>query len=340
MNKIAIIGCGMISHSHATAIKMIPNATLCAVVDIKESAAKKLSQENGCVYFLDTEEMLKQTELDVVIICLPTYLHEKYVTLCAKYKVNVLCEKPVEMTIDATKKMLKAVEESGIIFMVAQVVRFWTGYSELKQMKESGELGDVYMAFASRCSVLQMWGNTWLMDPNKGAGAIQDMHVHDIDYLRYLCGPIDNVYCIANKDFTGCWNHAMSSIVFQSGEKAVAEAAFTMQEGYPFSMSMKVAGTKQTVEYYYRAGFSIGERNSVDTEMRIYQKGKKPLIKKPDLYDGYTKQLEYYLSCVEKGMQPERVPHIQNLEVIKAVCGIRESAKTNKVIKLLYKEEE
>ncbi len=324
----------MISRSHAAAIKALDNAALSAVVDINEKAAKSLAEENSCNAYTELEDMFRQEEVDAVIICLPTFLHEEYVKKCAQHKVAILCEKPVEMTVEATERILKAVKEADVIFMVAQVVRFWTGYTEIKAMKDAGELGDIYMAYASRCSVMQTWGNTWLVDPEKGAGAIQDMHVHDVDFLRYLCGEIDSVYCLANKDYTGCWNHAMSSMAFKNGEKAVAEAAFTMQEGYPFTMSLKVAGTKATVEFYYRAGFSIGERDSIDSQIAIYQAGKKPIIKKPSMYDAYEKQLEYFISCVKTGKQPERVPHHENLEVMKAVCAIRESAESKKIIKL------
>lgn len=334
MNRLAIIGSGMISYSHADAIRNQPDAKLVAVVDIDLEAAKKLAQKYDCQYFTDTETMLDEVEIDAAIICLPTFLHEKYVTICAQRKINVLCEKPLEMNVPATERILNVVKATGIIFMVAQVVRFWTGYAEIKEMADAGELGEVYMAFASRCSVPQVWGNTWLMDPKQGGGAIQDMHVHDIDYLRFLLGPIDYVYSHANKDFTGCWNHVMSSVAFQDGHKAVAEAAFTMQEGYPFSMYLKIAATKATIEFHYRAGFNIGERDSINSEMCIYRAGKTPLRKQPELYDGYTKQLTYFLSCLNDAVQPKLVPHEENLEVIKAVCAIRESAETNRIIKL------
>jgi len=200
-------------------------------------------------------------------------------------------------------------------------------------MSESGELGEVYMAFASRCSEPPTWA-PWLFDPDKGAGAIQDMHVHDVDFLRYLCGPIDYVYSLANKDNTGCWNHVMSSIAFKSGEKAVAEASFTMQEGYPFTMSLKVAGTKATVEFHYRLGFSFADKDAIDAEICIYRKGKNPLKRKLKKFDAYTKELAYYLSCIKQGIQPQIVTQEQNLEVIKAICAIRESAETNRIIKL------
>ncbi len=245
-----------------------------------------------------------------------------------------LCEKPISLTVQDAVQILGAVRQTGILFMVAQVVRFWTGYSEIKTMADAGELGEVYMAFASRCSVMQAWGNNWLVNPELGGGAIQDMHVHDIDYLRYLLGPMDYLFCHAQKDETLCWNHAMTSIAYKNGAKAVAEAAFTMKDGYPFTMSLKIAATKATVEFNYRAGFNIGMRDAADSDMRIYRPGKEPLHVKPDLYDGYTRQLEYFLGCIERKAQPQRIPHEQNLEVIKAVCAAKESAEKQSIIRL------
>jgi len=225
MHKIGILGAGLISRSHAESIRTLNNCMLTAVADIREEAGQRFAEEYGCAYYQDAEELLMHADVEIVIIALPTFLHGKYVELCAQYGKHVLCEKPIEMTVEATQRMLDQVKEAGIIFMVGQVVRFWSGYTEIKELYESGELGQVHMAFASRCSTLPDWGNEWLLHPEKGAGAICDMHVHDVDFLRNLFGEIDSVYCLANKDHTGCWNHAMSSISFKSGEKAVAEAA-------------------------------------------------------------------------------------------------------------------
>ena len=334
MHKIGILGAGLISKSHAESIRTQNGAVLTAVADIREEAGQRFAEEYGCAYFQDAEEMLKHADVEVVIIALPTFLHGKYVELCARYGKHVLCEKPVEMTVEATERMLEQVKDAGIIFMVGQVVRFWSGYKEIKELYESGELGQVHMAFASRCSTLPDWGNEWLLNPEKGAGAICDMHVHDVDFLRDLFGEIDSVYCLASKDHTGCWNHAMSSISFKSGEKAVAEAAFTMSDGYPFTMFFKAAGTKGTVEFTYRAGYNIGERDASTSELRLYQQNRQPVIRKLEQHDPYARQLQYFLSCVEAGEQPARVPHHENLEVIKAIAAIRESADTGKILSL------
>lgn len=334
MHNIGIIGAGLISKSHAESIRQLDNAVLTAVADIREETGKRFAEEYDCAYYHDAEEMLKHADIQVVIIALPTYLHGEFVEKCAQYGKHVLCEKPIEMTVEATERILDHVKNSGIIFMVGQVVRFWRGYAEIKELYENGELGRVHMAFASRCSGLPDWGNEWLLNPEKGAGAICDMHVHDVDFLRYVFGEMDTVYCLANKDHTGCWNHAMSSIAFKSGEKAVAEASFTMSDGYPFTMFFKAAGTEGTVEFYYKAGFNIGERNASSSELRIYRKNRQPVIQKLEQHDPYAIQLQYFLTCVEAGKQPERVPHHENLEVIKAIVAIRESADTGEIITL------
>jgi predicted dehydrogenase len=333
MHKIAIIGAGMISYSHANAISNLSNAELIAVCDINEKSAKKLGAENDCPYYTNVETMLDlEKEIEIVIITVPTFLHEEIVSLCSKYKKQILCEKPLELTVDKTKKLLNSVHDAGVIFMTAQVVRFWTGYTQIKRMYDTGELGDVYLAYATRCSVMQSWGNTWLVDPNLGQGAILDMHVHDIDYLRHLLGPVDYVFCAANKDSTQCYNSAFSTICFKNGAKSVAQTSFNMQDNYPFTMSLQIIGTLATVEMKYSAGTNIGQRDSIDSEIRIFKKGAQPIIETLDLYDGYTKQLAYFLDCVDKNIQPERVPHDENLEVIKIACAIRHSAQTEEKI--------
>lgn len=335
MYKIAIIGAGLISETHANAISTMPNAKLVAVVDIKEDAAKKLALSNECDYFADCDEMLENTDIDAVIICLPTFLHEEYVKLFAKHNKHILCEKPIERSVQAAESIVRTVNDAGVIFMTAQVVRFFKGYKLIKEMYDTGELGKVYMAFASRCSTLPTWGLDWLIVPGLGSGAIKDMHVHDVDFLQHLLGPFDYVYCHGNKDHTGCWNHVMSSLAFKSGEKAVAEASFTMQGEYPFSMFLKVAGTDATVELFYTLGGNIAERDETISKLDIYRKDqKKQTIELPDLNAGYADQLAYFLNCVDNNKQPEIVSHYDNMEVIKAVCAIEESVESGEIIRL------
>ncbi len=331
--NIAIIGMGMISKSHINAINNLPNARCVAVVDIIEEKALNAGKSLNCPYFTDLEDMLKNVpQVEICIIASPTFLHAQYSELCLRAGKAVLCEKPLEMEVHKAQHLKNIVEETGSIFMTAQVVRFWTGYTKIKEMMDSGEIGDIYMSYFSRCSQLQRWDNNWLFDPSLGGGALHDMMVHDVDYMNYMFGNAKNVYSIASKDDTGCYSNVFASINYENGAKGVVETSFSMKNGYPFTMSAKIMGTKATIEYIYRAGFDINQRDGADLLLKIYKDGEKPQILQPEPYDAYTKQLEYFINCVENQKSPEIITISQSIDVLKTIAAIKESAETGSVI--------
>lgn len=333
--SIAIIGCGMIYKSHVRAIAQLPNARCAAVVDIIEAKAKAAGEEQNCPWFTDTREMLEKVpEIDICILALPTNIHGDYIALCAEYKKAVLCEKPFTFTEEDALRTEKLIAETGIHYMTAQVVRFWTGYVQIKKMLEAGELGEIYMSYFSRCSQRQSWDNYWLFDPQQGGGAMFDMMVHDIDYMNYLFGEADSVYSVASKDDTGCYDNVFASVTYKNGVKAVAETAFNMHTGYPFSMYAKVMGSLAAVELHYCAGFDINQRDSATAELRIFREGVEPEIVRLEQYDAYAAEIAYFIDCLEKGEQPMVVTPQQSLQVIRVVNAIKKSADSNTVVKL------
>lgn len=331
--NIAIIGMGMISKSHVSAIDQLPNARCVAVVDIINEKASKAGQRLNCPYFKDASKMLAEVpDVDVCIIALPTYLHAQYVELCAEAGKAILCEKPLEMNEKNAYRIKEVINKTGVLYMTAQVVRFWTGYTRIKQLLESGDIGDVRMSYFSRCSELQHWDNDWLFDPALGGGALHDMMVHDVDFMNYLFGSAKNVYALATKDETNCYNDVFASINYKNGVKGVVETSFSMKHGYPFSMLAKIIGTKATIEYSYKAGFDINQRSGAELILKIYRDGKEAEITHPEPYDAYTHQLDYFLNCLDNNKSPEIVTIDQSIEVIKTIDAIEKSADTGLVI--------
>ncbi len=332
---VAIVGAGMISKSHIAAINNLPNAKCVAITDIIHEKAQAAAQKVNCPCFTDAKEMLEKVpEIDVCILSLPTYIHSDYVSLCAEYGKATLCEKPLEMTVEKAERIRSVVQKTGIIYMTAQVVRFWTGYREIKEMMKNGEFGDIYMSYFSRCSEPQKWGNDWLFDPVTGGGAMYDMLVHDIDFMNYLYGPAESVYTVATKSDTNCYNNVFASLIYSGGAKGVAETSFTMKTGYPFTMTAKIMGSKATAEYIYSAGYDINQRNGAIAVLKLFRDGKTPEIINVEQYDAYTKQLAYFLDCVDRGVQPDIVTLDQSVEVIRTIDAIRRSADTNSIIRL------
>ena len=327
--RIAIIGCGMISRSHIEAIAALPNAVVAAVSDIVPEKARRAGEKAGCPSFTDNRRMLDEVaEIDVCLIATPTSTHADLVELCAAYQKPTLCEKPPEMRVADAKRILNAVERTGIVYMTAQVIRFWTGYARLKQMMGRGEFGKIRMSYFSRCSQRQEWDNAWLFDPQKGGGAMFDMMVHDIDFMLYLYGPAKRVFALASKDDTGCYANVFASLEFSSGAKGVAETSFTMRSGYPFTMYAKIMGEKATAEFTYRAGYDINQRDGAFCTLDIYRDGQPPEHALPDQYNAYAAEIAYFLSCLDGGVRPSIVTPEESVEVVRTVNAIERSADT------------
>ena len=336
MFQIAIVGAGVVANFHAAAIRSAAmkarGVCLRAVCDALQVKADEFAAKNECKPYTNPEEMLDKENIDVVILSIPTFLHADYVERCAARGKHVLCEKPMEMSRKDAERIVASRDRHGVKVMVAQVVRFWPGYVDVKRMYEEGELGDILMAVFSRSSTVPARGG-WIIDPEKGRGAIQDMHIHDIDFLTYMFGEAAHVYSHAVKDYTGCYDHVISSITFKNGIKAAAEAAFSMKNSYPFSSFFRVCGTKATVEYRYRAGVTNIRANAA-AEMNVFKQGEAPVSSVPEDYDPFTRQLAYFLDCVEKNKEPEIVSLNDSLKSISLLDAIRESAETGKIISI------
>lgn len=332
--KIVLIGCGLIARSHANVIREIEDVTLSAVCDINEDAARELSLECDCAFYTDAEVMVEEIKPDAAVICVPTFLHEHYVKMCAEKKIHVLCEKPLERSVEACSEIISRVKKANIVFMTAQVVRFWTGYVEIKQMIESGELGKIHMMHLRRVSSRAGQYGKWLFDPEGGGGAMHDMLVHDVDYLRYVAGPFETCYANATKDETGCYNNVMANVIHKNGIHAVAEVSFTMQTGYPFSFSVHIVAENATVEYSYSAGATIADRSGSKSEMKVWKKDKGLTTSQVGEYDAYKAQMEYFVNCIRENKQPEIITPQESYDVIRMIDALHRSADNGDLIRL------
>ena len=334
MVNVVIIGYGRIAQNHIQAIEQLENVQLVGICDHKDEKVQKAAALHNCRGYTDADTMLAELKPDAAIICVPTFAHEEYVEICINHGVAVLCEKPLTRTAGACRRVVDRVNASGIIFMTAQVVRFWPGYVEIKQMLDRNELGDIYMIRFRRVTSRDDAIAGWLNMPKLGGGAIHDMLVHDVDYLRYIAGPFERGYANATKDESGCYNNVMANIVCKNGIHAMAEASFTMQTGYPFSFSVSIIGSKATLEYDYHAGIRIADTDEAESNMKIWREGtgfEKIAVAEED---AFVRQMRYFTDCVSKGEKPALITPDETFEVIHMIDALHESAHTGNAVVL------
>ena len=111
MLKIGIVGCGGISGVHVPGWNKLEDCEIVAICDVRQEMMDKYP---GPRQYLNFDEMLENEELDIVDICLPTYLHAEYSMKAMEKGINVLCEKPVSLNREDVKKVYACAEKNGV----------------------------------------------------------------------------------------------------------------------------------------------------------------------------------------------------------------------------------
>ena len=192
MNKVCIIGCGMIAQSaHIPAYKQYSDDfEIVAVCDAFEESAKKVAEEQGIPnYYTDAETMLREMQPDVVSVCTPNLSHKEFAMLALSYGANVLCEKPLAFSYADACEMFAHAKEQGKLLMACQSIRFLPERLAAKELINAGKVGDVYYAELSRIRRrgIPTWGRFHLKEYS-GGGALIDIGVHGFDSALWLMG--------------------------------------------------------------------------------------------------------------------------------------------------------
>jgi predicted dehydrogenase len=330
MKRVAVIGSGYIGRMHAEAIKKSKKMQLAGFVNRGEEKGKKAAADFKVPFFADAKELLAKTEVDILDICLPTSSHEEFVLLGAANKKHVICEKPFSLTSESCKRMTKACADAGVKLMVAQVLRWFPEYAKIKELIP--KLGSLHAVYCSRLCQHPTW-TTWHRDPGISGGGLFDLHLHDIDFLYSVFGPVDHVYAAGWKSPTGCWNHVLSTLVFKNGVKAAAEGSCEMTGDFPFTASFRVTGDEGTLDYKLTAGFNIENLGAASNVLTWMQKGKKPATVPVKALDGFQAELEAFTAAVEDN-KPVPISPEESIYGIKIIEALKRSLEKGKVEKI------
>jgi predicted dehydrogenase len=330
MLKVGIIGAGFIGKKHANAYKTLNNLEIIGVSEVNEKAGRQYADEYNCAYFQDAESLVKREDIDIVDICLPTFLHEKYVIMAAEHGKHVLCEKPFTLTLESADRILEAVDKAKVTLMVAQVVRFWPEYVMIKQYYDSGKLGGIKMVYANRLAQHPNWSD-WFKDVRKSGGGLFDLHLHDVDYMRYLLGPVESVYATGKQSENGAWNHVVTCMNFKSGSRACVEGAYEMTENYPFTTTLRAVGLEGTIDYNFSAGFNLENIGDAKSKFVYYKNGSNPEMLQVEQKDPYANEIEYFVNCIAERKKPKIILPAESREVLEIMLAIQKSLETGEI---------
>lgn len=199
--KYAIIGYGGMGNHHNKNI--IPRFNLAVhkeqlelagIYDIDHERIK-FAENEGIYCFNNVQEIYDDESIDFVLIATPNDLHLPYVIESLNYDKNVICEKPLGLSIREIKKMYKKARSSNKIFEVHQNRRWDNDFLTIKNIYEKKIIGNIYK-IESRVMGSNGIPGSWRKVAKQGGGMMFDWGVHLIDQmLQMIDSKIVSIYC-------------------------------------------------------------------------------------------------------------------------------------------------
>ncbi|WP_209598573.1 inositol 2-dehydrogenase [Ruegeria sp. HKCCSP351] len=185
MLRVGLLGAGRIGRVHAQAISSHPGSRLCAVSDALPEAANNLADEYGAEA-RSSEEIIADPEIDAVLIATPTDTHSDLIEAATGAGKAVLCEKPVDLSLQRAQDCLKAVAGRGKPVMIGFNRRFDPNFAALKADLDAGEIG--------KAELLSITSFDPAPPPvsyvKVSGGLFRDMMIHDFDMANFLMGDV------------------------------------------------------------------------------------------------------------------------------------------------------
>lgn len=245
------------------AIKKVDSAEITAIAtrsDINKATAIAKQFQINKVYS-SYEDLLNDSEIDVVYIPLPNHLHKEWTIKAAQKGKHILCEKPAALNREEVEEMRQVCLENNVLFMEAFMYYFHPQHERVKEIIDSGEIGDVsfmevgfsfYLEDKERDKDIRMNSNT-------GGGTIYDLGCYTIHAIRnILRKEPESIYVHGNIDSTfNVDTDAVAYLTFKNNLRATFNISFNR----PMHHEYRVFGTKGiiTVPRAFRPDLNGGE---------------------------------------------------------------------------------
>jgi predicted dehydrogenase len=314
MLKVGIVGMGMMGGFHAPRYRHVPNAQVVAIADLrperlkaKEAVAGNIASDEGpfdpsrVARYGDASALIAEGGVDIVDICLPTFLHAPYAIEALQAGKHVLCEKPMALNVEQADRMIAAAKQADRKLMIAQCIRFWPEYRFLRQAVQDGRYGRLLSLNMFRMGGRPIWSwENWFTDPARSGGTMLDLHIHDVDYVNFLLGLPDRIQVVGRQtEATGSYDVVHAVYDYQDGPQVHMHAGWSMAQ-IPFNAGF---------DAWFERGF-IRFDGKNDPPLTVFDdlvhaNGHEPEYERGD---AYAAEIAYFCECVAQNKAPDECP--------------------------------
>jgi len=341
--RVGVVGLGFMGKTHLGFHLKNPRAQVVAICDQDaRKAAGELGEAGGNIGgqaglslgkdvkgYQKPEDLFGDPNVDLVDICLPTYLHAENSIKALAAGKHVLCEKPMATDLKQADAIVKAAKKAKGFFMCAQCMRFWPGWTWLKDAVQSKKYGKVHSAVFRRYSATPTWSwNNWILNPKLSGSAIYDLHIHDTDYIRYVFGDPKAVFSAGSggKATKGGIDQVVTSYLYGDKNLLVsAEGGWNADPSFSFVMRFTAIFERAT------ADFDLTREGKV---LLVHPAGSKEAEVVPiEAFSGWEGEIDYFLKCIEEGKAPKLMTPQEARNSVALVAKELESIKKRRIVK-------
>ncbi len=345
--KVGIIGLGFMGTTHFQIHRQLGKSDIVAVADIDNRKisgdwssvvgnigdmdySKPVNME-GIKAYPEPLDLINDPAVEMVDICVPTYLHEKYAVAALRAGKHVLLEKPVGRSFEEAKRITEEAAKSGKFFSNGLCVRYWPEYRHAYELYSSGKLGKVVSAAFKRVSP-SIHGNAWedwFMKNKLSGGALLDLHLHDTDLVRYFFGRPESVTSFGVKGFRSDEgvDHIFTNYNFGDGTLIMSEGGWDPAKATPFEMSFQIVCENGTIRFS-ELGYKV-----------IWEDGRveEPKPAAENLPTGWHVEIDYFLTSLLKGEKPDKYLSLEEIKDSMAIIEAEErSVREGRSVKVRY----
>jgi len=340
--NFGIVGAGLIADFHARAIADIPNAKLIGCCDKIQDRAKNLADKYDAKAFENYEQMLKSEEVDIVTIATPSGFHMEPTIAAAEAGKHVICEKPLDVTLERIDAMIEAHNNSGTRLGGIFPYRFNDSQTVLREAINSGRFGVITYAgiyipwWRTDEYYKDSWHGTWKLD---GGGALMNQSIHMVDMLCDVMPPIESLQA-----YTATLGHKI-----EAEDTAVAVMRYTngalgiiygTTASYPGQFRrFEITGTKGTV-IQVENSFTVwqfADEKPQDEEIRRkfgqIEGGGGVADPAAITHDNHTRNFKAFLDALETS-KDFWISGPEARKAVEVILAIYKSAKEQKPVKL------
>lgn len=312
MLKVGLVGVGGISGAHIPAWQSMEDVELVALCDVRPEQMTRYPEPRQ---YTDMDDMLAKEQLDILDICLPTYLHADAAVKAMERGIHVLSEKPVSLKTEDVHRLYETAKRNNVRFMVAQVLRFWPEYVYLKEIYDSGRYGKLLSGRMARLGHMPGWSwDNWMKDESRSGLVPFDLHIHDLDFMVYTFGKPKQVSSFrARRPDQDVFTAVYQFDGFYVDSEATWYAApypFHATYRFQFEKALIVLDGALTVYEVDGKTFTVGADG-----------GETGGIELPPT-NAYANEIRYFADCVKAGRDADRVKEEELETVVKILKGI------------------